>query len=71
MGKKKKEEKEDLPVSKCPDNTAVKQQRLPAWRPLLTAESVLSTFFIIGLFCLAVGISWIVATTNVKEIWVS
>ncbi|XP_040194631.1 cell cycle control protein 50C-like [Rana temporaria] len=71
MGKKKKEEKEDLPVSKCPDNTAIKQQRLPAWRPLLTAESVLSTFFIIGLFCLAVGISWIVATTNVKEIWIN
>ncbi|XP_018423839.1 PREDICTED: cell cycle control protein 50C-like [Nanorana parkeri] len=71
MGKKKKEEKDGLPVSKCPDNMAFKQQRLPAWRPLLTAESVLSSFFIIGLFCLAVGISWVVATTNVKEIRIS
>ncbi|XP_068122263.1 cell cycle control protein 50C-like isoform X2 [Hyperolius riggenbachi] len=70
MGKKAKT-KEDLPVSKCPDNTAFKQQRLPASRPLLTADSVISTFFIIGLFCLAVGVSWIVATTNVKEIWVT
>ncbi|XP_056415260.1 cell cycle control protein 50C-like [Hyla sarda] len=71
MGKKKKEENKDVPTSKCPDNTAFKQQRIPAWKPTLTPESVLSSFFIIGLFCLAVGISWIVATTNVKEIWIT
>ncbi|XP_073440470.1 cell cycle control protein 50C-like [Dendrobates tinctorius] len=71
MGKKKKEENENIPTSKCPDNTAFKQQRIPAWKPTLTPESVLSSFFIIGLFCLAVGISWIVATINVKEIWIT
>lgn len=68
MEKKKKKGKDGLPTSRCPDNTAFKQQRLPAWRPLLTAESVLSSFFIIGLFCLTVGISWVVATTYVAEI---
>ncbi|KAM9320351.1 cell cycle control protein 50C-like [Gastrophryne carolinensis] len=71
MGRKKKAEEGDLPKSRCPDNSAFKQQRLPAWKPLLTPESVLSSFFLIGLFCLAVGISWIVATTNVKEIWIT
>ncbi|XP_072287695.1 cell cycle control protein 50C-like [Pyxicephalus adspersus] len=67
MGKKTQPDY-GLPVSRCPDNTAFKQQRLPAWKPLLTAESVLSSFFIIGLFCLGVGISWVIATKNVKEI---
>ncbi|KAM8975171.1 cell cycle control protein 50C-like [Pelodytes ibericus] len=72
MKKKKAESAEKaLPNSKCPDNTAFKQQRLPAWTPTLNAPSVLSIFFIIGLFCLGVGISWIVATTNVKEIWIT
>lgn len=71
MGKKKKEENKSVPTSKCPDNTAFKQQRIPAGKLTLTPESVLSSFFIIGLFCLAVGISWIVATTNVKEIWIT
>ena len=27
--------------SKKPDNSAFKQQRLPAWQPVLTAKSVL------------------------------
>ncbi|KAG9465008.1 hypothetical protein GDO78_019088 [Eleutherodactylus coqui] len=71
MGRKKKEDKESGPNSKCPDNTAFKQQRTPAWKLTLTPESVLTSFFIIGLFCLAVGISWIVATTNVKQIWIT
>uniref|UniRef100_A0A8C5LPM1 Cell cycle control protein n=1 Tax=Leptobrachium leishanense TaxID=445787 RepID=A0A8C5LPM1_9ANUR len=59
------------PTSKCPDNSAFKQQRIPAWMPTLAASSVLSTFYIIGAFCLAVGISIIVATSNVKEIWIT
>ncbi|XP_044143723.1 cell cycle control protein 50C-like [Bufo gargarizans] len=71
MGKKKKEETEKAPVSKCPDNSAFKQQRIPAWRLTLTPQIVLSSFFIIGLFCLSVGICWIVATSNVKEIWIT
>ncbi|XP_053312911.1 cell cycle control protein 50C-like [Spea bombifrons] len=71
MKKKKADSGEKGPTSRCPDNSAFKQQRLPAWTPTLTAESVLSSFFVIGVFCLAVGISWIVATVNVKEIWIT
>ncbi|KAM4796620.1 cell cycle control protein 50C-like [Rhinophrynus dorsalis] len=71
MKKKKEDNEAKKPVSKCPDNSAFKQQRIPAWKPTLAAQPVLISFFIIGSFCLAVGISWIVATTNVKEIMIN
>uniref|UniRef100_A0A670IJS3 Cell cycle control protein 50C n=1 Tax=Podarcis muralis TaxID=64176 RepID=A0A670IJS3_PODMU len=54
--------------SRCPDNTAYKQQRLPAWKPQLTPELVLPSFFIISLFCLVMGIVLLLAATRVKEI---
>ncbi|XP_069493313.1 cell cycle control protein 50C-like [Ambystoma mexicanum] len=54
--------------SKCPDNSAFYQQRIPAWTPALTAEPVLFIFFVIGIFCVAVGVAWIVSVINVKEI---
>ncbi|XP_033002502.1 cell cycle control protein 50C-like [Lacerta agilis] len=54
--------------SRCPDNTAYKQQRLPAWKPQLTPELVLPSFFIISLFCLVMGIVLLLAATGVKEI---
>ncbi|XP_053560544.1 cell cycle control protein 50C [Bombina bombina] len=53
---------------KCPDNTAFKQQRLPSWKPSLNAQSVIPCTFIIAIFCLAVGISWIVTASYIKEI---
>lgn len=56
--------------SRCPDNSAFKQQKLPAWKPRLTTASVLSTFFLTGAFCLAVGVSLIVAANSVREIQV-
>ncbi|XP_062982962.1 cell cycle control protein 50C-like [Elgaria multicarinata webbii] len=58
-------------LSRCPDNTAFKQQRLPAWTPQLTPASVLSSFFVVGLFCLAVGIPLILAATSIKEIQIN
>ncbi|XP_053242155.1 cell cycle control protein 50C-like isoform X2 [Podarcis raffonei] len=54
--------------SRCPDNTAYKQQRLPAWKPQLTPELILPSFFIISLFCLVMGIVLLLAATRVKEI---
>nr|XP_033799730.1 cell cycle control protein 50C-like [Geotrypetes seraphini] len=57
-----------LPPSKRPDNSAAKQQRLPAWTPVLSAQAVLPSFFGIGIFCLIVGICVIISTTNVREI---
>ncbi|XP_041828000.1 transmembrane protein 30Aa [Melanotaenia boesemani] len=53
--------------SKKPDNTAFKQQRLPAWQPILTAGTVLPAFFIIGLIFIPIGIGLFVTSNNIKE----
>ncbi|KAF4084091.1 hypothetical protein AMELA_G00124760 [Ameiurus melas] len=53
--------------SQKPDNTAFKQQRLPAWQPVLTAGSVLPAFFIIGLLFIPIGIGLFVTSNTVKE----
>ena len=50
-----------------PENTAFKQQRLPAWQPILTAGTVLPAFFIIGLLFIPVGIGLYVTSHNIKE----
>ncbi|XP_068552083.1 cell cycle control protein 50C-like [Anas acuta] len=57
--------------SRCPDNSAFKQQRLPAWKPQLTIATVLSTFFLTGAFCLSVGICLILSANSVKEIQIN
>uniref|UniRef100_A0A8D0HDA5 Cell cycle control protein n=1 Tax=Sphenodon punctatus TaxID=8508 RepID=A0A8D0HDA5_SPHPU len=57
--------------SRCPDNSAFKQQRLPASELELTAPAVLSSFFIIGLVCLAVGICLILTVLRVQEIQIN
>uniref|UniRef100_A0A8C1L123 Cell cycle control protein n=1 Tax=Cyprinus carpio TaxID=7962 RepID=A0A8C1L123_CYPCA len=53
--------------SKKPDNTAFKQQRLPAWQPILTAGTVLPAFFMIGLIFIPIGIGLLVTSNNIKE----
>ncbi|XP_076874159.1 cell cycle control protein 50A-like [Brachyhypopomus gauderio] len=54
--------------SKKPDNTAFKQQRLPAWQPVITAGTVLPAFFIIGLIFIPIGIGLYVTSSNIREI---
>lgn len=54
--------------SKLPDNTALKQQQLPAYRLQLSATGVLSGFFATGAFCLGVGIILILSAKSIKEI---
>lgn len=54
--------------SKKPENTAFKQQRLPAWQPILTAGTVLPAFFIIGLIFIPIGIGLYVTSNNIKEL---
>lgn len=54
-------------ASKKPDNTAFKQQRLPAWQPILTAGTVLPAFFVIGLIFIPIGIGLYVTSKNIKE----
>ncbi|XP_046442555.1 cell cycle control protein 50A-like [Daphnia pulex] len=54
-------------VSRKPSNSAFKQQRLPAWQPILTAGTVLPTFFIIGVAFIPIGIGLLHFSNNVKE----
>ncbi|XP_058411498.1 cell cycle control protein 50C-like [Diceros bicornis minor] len=54
--------------SRLPDNTALKQQQLPAYRLQLSATGVLSGFFATGVFCLGVGIILILSAKSIKEI---
>uniref|UniRef100_A0A8C4U1Y7 Cell cycle control protein n=1 Tax=Falco tinnunculus TaxID=100819 RepID=A0A8C4U1Y7_FALTI len=56
--------------SRCPDNSAFKQQKLPAWKPQLTIANVLSSFFLTGTFCLTVGVCLILSTNSIGEIQV-
>ena len=54
--------------SRLPDNTALKQQQLPAYRLQLSATGVLSGFFAAGAFCLGMGIILILSAKSIKEI---
>ncbi|KAG0280625.1 hypothetical protein BGZ95_009366 [Linnemannia exigua] len=45
----------DEPPKHRPPNTSFKQQRLKAWQPILTAKSVLPTFFILGILFAPLG----------------
>lgn len=61
----------DKPYAQRPDNSAFKQQRLPAWTPMLSAQSVLPFLYLTGLICLVLGL-WLTLTVhNIQEIKVS
>lgn len=44
-----------------------KQQRLPAWNPLLTAGTVLPTFFVIGIAFIPVGAALLFFSDKIAE----
>lgn len=48
--------------------SAFKQQKLPAWQPILTAGTVLPTFFVIGIAFIPVGIGLLYFSDEVKEL---
>lgn len=56
------------PMSKRPDNTAFKQQRLPAWQPVLTPRSVLPTYFIITILFIPLGVFFLLTSQSVTEV---
>ncbi|XP_077978119.1 cell cycle control protein 50A-like isoform X2 [Glandiceps talaboti] len=64
------EDEEEPPESRRPKATAFKQQRLPAWQPILTAGTVLPTFFIIGIIFIPLGVGLLVTSENVRELQV-
>ncbi|KAL1494606.1 hypothetical protein ABEB36_010178 [Hypothenemus hampei] len=53
--------------TKKPSDSAFKQQKLPAWQPILTAGTVLPTFFVIGIAFIPVGIGLLYFSDEVKE----
>ncbi|KAI4896204.1 hypothetical protein NFI96_026431 [Prochilodus magdalenae] len=51
------------PFARRPDNSAFKQQRLPAWSPSLTPYTVLPVFYFLALVCLLLGV-WLFTTVQ-------
>ncbi|CAM4825655.1 unnamed protein product [Rotaria magnacalcarata] len=61
------EEDREQQKSKKPADTAFKQQRLPAWQPIITANTALPVFLIIGLTFIPIGIVLVVTSERVLE----
>ncbi|XP_012719834.2 transmembrane protein 30C [Fundulus heteroclitus] len=51
------------PLARRPDNSAFKQQRLPAWSPMLTANTVLPFFYLLSVVCMLLGV-WLLLTVQ-------
>uniref|UniRef100_A0A914RGP1 Transmembrane protein 30A n=1 Tax=Parascaris equorum TaxID=6256 RepID=A0A914RGP1_PAREQ len=49
-------------------DTKLRQQKLPAWQPILTASSVIPTIFVIGIVFLPIGIALFLASDGVQEL---
>ena len=51
----------------CIAGSAFKQQKLPAWQPILTAGTVLPTFFVIGFVFIPIGFVLLMSSNQVRE----
>ncbi|CDQ93133.1 unnamed protein product [Oncorhynchus mykiss] len=56
------------PLARRPDNSAFKQQRLPAWSPMLTAQTVLPFFYGMAIVCVLLGAWLLVTVQNTHEL---
>lgn len=56
------------PLARRPDNSAFKQQRLPAWSPMLTANTVLPFFYSMSLLCMLLGVWLLLTVQNTQEL---
>lgn len=59
---------EEKEASKRPEDSDFKQQRLPAWQPLLTPKWVILTFLIVGVVFIPIGTLIVTASNDVVEI---
>ncbi|XP_066542115.1 transmembrane protein 30C [Hoplias malabaricus] len=59
---------ESRPFARRPDNSAFKQQRLPAWSPSLTPHTVLPVFYCLALVCLLLGIWLLITVQNTHQL---
>uniref|UniRef100_A0A3P9JGI1 Cell cycle control protein n=1 Tax=Oryzias latipes TaxID=8090 RepID=A0A3P9JGI1_ORYLA len=62
-----KEKSKSGPLARRPDNSAFKQQRLPAWSPMLTASAVLPFFYLLALICMLLGVWLLLTVQNTQE----
>uniref|UniRef100_A0A087YFZ9 Cell cycle control protein n=1 Tax=Poecilia formosa TaxID=48698 RepID=A0A087YFZ9_POEFO len=56
------------PLARRPDNSAFKQQRLPAWSPMLTANTVLPFFYLLAVICMLLGVWLLLLVQSTQEI---
>ena len=47
--------------------SAFKQQKLPAWQPILTADTVLPLFFLIGIAFIPIGVGLLLSSNQVDQ----
>lgn len=57
----------DAQRSRRPKDTKFKQQKLPAWQPIMTAGTVLPAFFAIGAAFIPLGVALLITSNNVQE----
>lgn len=50
-----------------PSDSDFKQQKLTAWQPILTADTVLPAFFLIGVAFIPIGIGLLISSNQVQE----
>jgi len=53
--------------SKRPLRTAFKQQQLPAWQPILTPVPVITSFLLVGIVFIPIGVALLLASNSVVE----
>ncbi|KAG9271019.1 cell cycle control protein 50A-like [Astyanax mexicanus] len=56
------------PFARRPDNSAFKQQRLPAWSPSLTPYTVLPVFYLLAVVCVLLGVWLFITVENTHEL---
>lgn len=59
------------PFTRRPDNSAFKQQRLPAWSPSLTPHTVLPIFYSLSVVCVLLGVWLHITVQNTHQLKVS
>ncbi|QLQ81266.1 hypothetical protein HG537_0F00270 [Torulaspora globosa] len=59
---------EPVKKSRKPPNTAFRQQRLKAWQPILSPQSVLPLLIFVACIFAPIGIGLIVSATNVQDL---
>jgi hypothetical protein len=55
-------------TTKEPDDSAFKQQRLPAWQPIFSPTWIIPSFFLISIVFIIIGILIVVASSQVVEV---